>query len=337
MVDWKIYPIDVFDTHKHDWDRLNASSGNTPLLDSRFVGPLLGHFGNRKEILAICTVNGDVCCMVIVVRGRFGVWETFQPSQAPIGCWVQDAKSSTTSLGISLRQALPGASLILGITQQDPDLLPRPERAERIDTVDYITTARIAIDGSFDEYWSQRGKNLRQNLRRQRNRLGRENVDIRLDIISDSGSVHNAVEQYGFLESAGWKSESNTAVHIDNTQGKFYEQMLRNFAESGQTVIFQYHYDDALVATDLCIIGGGALIILKTTYDETITTNSPAMLMREDAFKHVFAEQLAKRIEFYGKVMEWHTKWADDVRNMYHINVYSRLGALIKALRQTAS
>jgi len=62
------------------------------------------------------------------------------------------------------------------------------------------------------------------------------------------------------------------------------------------------------------------LIILKTTYDETITTSSPAMLMRQDAFEFIFSNQLVEKIEFYGKVMDWHTKWSEEIRILYHIN-----------------
>ncbi|MCM8758111.1 MAG: hypothetical protein NC903_03515, partial [Candidatus Omnitrophica bacterium] len=32
-------------------------------------------------------------------------------------------------------------------------------------------------------------------------------------------------------------------------------------------------------------------------------------LMRQDEFSALFAEGRFKRIEFFGKVMEWHTRW----------------------------
>lgn len=329
---WTIYPIGEYEGHKQEWDKLNSRNGNTPLLDSRFVSPLLHNFGTNREKLAICKVNGTACCMAIVVRTRLGVWQTFQPSQAPIGCWVQAGDTPIELLANTLRKALPGPVFLLGITQQDPGLLPRPDNSPELDTIDYISTARVAIDCSFDDYWSKRGKNLRQNLRRQRNRLGREHVDIELLLVQAPELIHDAVNEYGILETAGWKSESNTAIHIDNSQGRFYEQMLSNFAENSQAIIFQYRYNKKLVATDLCIIGGGSLIILKTTYDESISTSSPAMLMREEAFNVIFSEHLADKIEFYGKVMDWHTKWAEDIRKMYHINCHSHLGAKIKAL-----
>jgi hypothetical protein len=73
---------------------------------------------------------------------------------------------------------------------------------------------------------------------------------------------------------------------------------------------------------DLCIVGGGALIILKTTYDEAYKQLSPAFLMREEAFRQLFTTKEVDRIEFYGRVMEWHTRWTDKVRTMYHVNQY---------------
>lgn len=46
------------------------------------------------------------------------------------------------------------------------------------------------------------------------------------------------------------------------------------------------------------------------------------MLMRQEMFQLIFEDKGIRRIEFYGKVMDWHTKWSDDFRVMYHINYY---------------
>lgn len=44
--------------------------------------------------------------------------------------------------------------------------------------------------------------------------------------------------------------------------------------------------------------------------------------MRQEAFRKLFEEGQIRRIEFYGRVMDWHTRWSDDVRTMYHVNYY---------------
>lgn len=329
---WRLYPIEAFRDYSQEWNRLNTICGNVPVLDARFISPLLDNFGPQKKKLAICEEDADISCMTIVSPVQYGVWQTFQPSQAPIGCWVQKPRIPTEPLGHTLCRALPGPTFALGITQQDPCLLPRPDHSRQLNTLDYIATARVTVDGSFDDYWARRGKNLRHNLRRQRNRLSKDNVDARLSIIQSPDLIRAAVTQYGEIESSGWKSALGTAVASDNVQGRFYRQLLEDFSKTAQSVIFKYFYDNHLVAMDLCVLGGGNLVILKTTYDETIKNSSPAMLMREEAFQYIFSTRLAKRIEFYGKVMDWHTKWTNDIRTMYHVNIYSRLGAILNAL-----
>lgn len=319
---WQLYPICEFAHYQTQWDQLNSRAANTPLLSSDFVKPLLKHFATGQEQLAIHGNPNQPNAMAILTKRKWLVWETFQPSQAPLGLWLQEATESTADLLSSIRKALPFPTLLVGITQQDPDLLPRPEPVPGLSTLDYIQTARVTLNGSFDDYWARRGKNLRQNLNRQRNRLQREGTTTSLKIVDTLEEIEAAIIEYGRLESAGWKSAGGTAIHIDNNQGKFYRDMLSNFCRDQDTLIFQYYYDDQLVATDLCIKDARSLIILKTTYDETITTSSPAILMRQEAFEYIFNNRLVERIEFYGKVMDWHTKWSDEVRMIYHINSF---------------
>ncbi|MBE0434370.1 MAG: GNAT family N-acetyltransferase [Methylomicrobium sp.] len=321
---WKLLPINEFDRHIKSWDRLNQSNTNTPLLSSDFVQPLLRYFSTPQDHLAIYGDPSDPQAMAIITKPKFGVWETKQPSQAPIGLWLQDNNQSVALLMKNMLKTLPFPSLLFGITQQDPDLLPRPIDQGKLNTLDYIQTARVTVSDTFENYWSQRGKNLRQNLRRQRNRLERDGITTKLNIITEPEKITQAIIDYGTLESAGWKSAGGTAIHIDNDQGKFYRNMLTNFCRHQDGLIFQYYYDNQLVATDLCIKNDDSLIILKTTYDEAITTSSPAMLMRQEAFEYIFNNRLANKIEFYGKVMDWHTKWSDHIRKMYHVN-YSLL------------
>lgn len=326
---WTLLPATEFERYQAQWDDLNRASGGTPILNSTFVKAIIKHFANGKELLAIAEEPKQPTALAIITQQKFGAWTTFQPSQAPVGCWVQAAEADTSLLTDSLLSSLPGIVLIFSLTQQDPALLPRPTHSVRLTTLDYIETAKIPVEVPFDNYWSARSKNLRQNLRRQRNRLEREGISPRLTIVKETSQIKDAIRDYGELESAGWKAQGNTAVHIDNHQGRFYTDLLETFCRNSKGLIFQYHYNDQLVAMDLCVTSDDSLIILKTTYDETINTSSPAMLMRQEAFEYIFENRLVGNIEFYGPVMDWHKKWADDTRIMYHINRY-RYGWLNK-------
>jgi CelD/BcsL family acetyltransferase involved in cellulose biosynthesis len=320
---WTIHPVADFMSFRQQWQALNAEGMASPLLDIDFVAPLLREFGTGNEVLACYEHAGQVQAMALLTCRRRGAWETFQPSQAPIGMWLQRPEVDSKPLLSSLLRKLPGFPLVVGITQQDPQLLRRPEDHGRISTVDYIETAKISLQGSFDEYWDARGKNLKQNMKKQRNKLEKEGVTLRLHVATAPEDVAAAVADFGKLESSGWKNSLGTAVHADNAQGRFYTSMLEAFCARGAGRIYRYFYNDQIAAMDLCIEGNGMIIILKTAYDESIKDgSSPAFLLRQEELKLLFEGGATQSVEFYGKVMEWHRKWTDEVRTVYHINHY---------------
>ncbi len=321
-MEWDLLPADDFPKIAHAWDRLNASNRAVPFLGSAFIAQALVHFGTGRETIAVCTEKGEPVAMGVLTRLHPGAWRTFQPSQLPLGAWVVRPNGRLEALASELIRRLPGSPLLLGITQQDPDLVPRPDDSERMRTLDYIQTAWVDISGTFDEYWAARGKNLRHNMKRQRAKLEADGIRATLEELTRAEEVAEAIRDYGLLESAGWKAATGTAIHPDNAQGRFYRSMLEAYCRNGAGRIYRYRFDDKVVAVDLCIEGAGIQVVLKTTYDESYKTLSPAFLMRQEALRRLFEAKRFQRVEFYGKCMEWHTRWTDRVRTLYHINVY---------------
>lgn len=324
MLKWELHPAQEFEKYCYQWDELNQSISGSALLESRFVLLLLRNFGTSKIKLAIGKDKQDVKIMTLVAPNSRGVWSTFQPAQAPVGLWLMlpSLNQEQEQAVRSLMDTLFRTTMLFGITQQDPSFVSRPEQTSHLRTIDYISTARIQANGTFEDYWSARGKNLRHNLKRQRNRLEREGITPHLDVVYQPEAIAQALSDYGRLESAGWKNVSGTAISEHNIQGAFYLQLLKTYAETGDAFIYRYFYNDRVVACDLCIVGNGIINWLKTTYDESEITSSPAALLRQDSFEQIFSNPHINTIEFYGKVMDWHTKWTDEIRTMYHVNVY---------------
>jgi CelD/BcsL family acetyltransferase involved in cellulose biosynthesis len=320
---WSFLPAAGFSTIAPQWDALRARGPAAPMLAADFVAALLAAFGTGRERIALCHDGEALLAAALLVPQGRASWATFQPAQAPVGCWLQHPDSDPQALLASLVRALPGCALLVGLSQYDPFLLGRPANGAGMQTADYIATARIVVDGAFDTWWEGRGKNLRANLKKQRNRLAAAGVATRLDTWRAPHQVAQAIADYGRLESTGWKGRAGTAVAADNDQGHFYRHMLEAFCARGQGSIYRYFFGDQLVAMDLCIEDGDCIVILKTAYDESIPKHySPALLMREEACRRVFEEGRLRRIEFYGKVMEWHTRWTEDIRTLYHLNCY---------------
>jgi GNAT acetyltransferase-like protein len=319
---WTFFPTTQFEQLASTWNALNDEAGELPFLHSRFILPLCDAFGDGNLKIALCEDSQGPLAIGVLSRRSLAHWESFQPSQLPLGAWVMRPDQDFERLLSGLAKSLPGVVLLIGVTQQDPGCVPRPMESSSLHTLDYIRTARVPVAGTFDDYWALRGKNLRHNMKRQRARLAQDGVATRLETLTRPEEVAPAIEDYGRLESAGWKVASGTAISVDNAQGRFYRSMLEAFCDAGKGRIYRYRFGERVVAVDLCIEGGGALVILKTTYDESVKAISPAFLMRQEAFAKLFEEGRIKRIEFYGRVMEWHTKWSNDVRTMYHVNYY---------------
>src|SRR5688572_31407088 len=74
-----------FDSVREEWNSLNAGHyGNHILLDSRFVGALVRHFAAGDTITAVCRERARKG-IALLNRKSTGVWQTFQPSQSPLG------------------------------------------------------------------------------------------------------------------------------------------------------------------------------------------------------------------------------------------------------------
>jgi hypothetical protein len=321
---WEYHPADQYlaAQAKH-WDDLNRASFNHILLDSRFVAAALRCFGS-PDILLGTLENATSGGATMLSKAGPGVWETFQPAQAPIGFLILSGNPAPQETMIELLSSLPGQAVQLGIMQQDPDFstLSALSSGPQVERLDYIQIPRLTISGTFDEYWNNRSKNLKHNLTRQRKRLVEQGRRLELLVHRDPQSVAAAVREFGRLESQGWKGQEGTAIAENNSQGRFYTEILESLCSTGEGVIYQLLLDGKVVASDLCVARNGMLVVLKTAYDETVEKLSPALLMRQDILQTVFEERSVQAVEFYGKVLDWHLKWTDEVRAMYHVNFF---------------
>lgn len=304
------------------WDQLNAERGDLPFLASDAIVSALTVLGDGSERLLVGYAGTSVVAMFLLTpQGKFQ-WRTFQPSQLPLGAWVAKADLELAPMARSLLRAPLGFCLGLSITQIDPVLANRTEDTADTQTIDYIDTGWIDIEGGFDEYWAARGKNLRQNMRKQRAKLAADDVILTMQVLRGHDDMAPAIARYGNLESAGWKAQSGTAIHPDNAQGRYYRELLEHASLRGEAVVYQYLFNDRVVAMNLCTERNSTLIVLKTTYDESIKTLSPAFLLREEELQEIYRQGKIKRMEYFGRLMDWHTKLTDKKRTVYHLTVY---------------
>jgi CelD/BcsL family acetyltransferase involved in cellulose biosynthesis len=304
-----------------EWDRLNAANGLVPVLTADMVCAALEALANGSECLLIGRTDQIVVAMIIMTPKGLR-WSTFQPSQLPLGAMVISRRSALARISDSLMRGPLSPALVLSITQVDPLVVEREPNGPDLRSDDYISTGWIDIASDFETYWAARGKNLRQNMRKQRNRLAADGIAVGMHTWRLPEQIAPALARYGALESRGWKEAQGTAVHEENRQGRFYRLLFETAARRGEALIYEYLFDTRTVAMNLCIHRGGTLVILKTTYDESFRPLSPAFMLHEDQLRSIYASGEFQRVEYFGRLMDWHTKWTESSRTLFHVTCY---------------
>lgn len=321
---WSFHPaLEAFDHFRDRWDSANLSQNNHILLDSGFVGLLLHHFGSRDVVLAVNEEPGKPA-MALLIQKAPGIWETFQPSWAPLGLILYGLGEAAAENLHSLLRSLPGYALQLGILQQDPNYPGLSDLGNCAwgEKLDYMQIARIPLEGTFQEYWAAREDRLRKNNDRLRRRMAEKGLNLEFVVIRDPAGVEDAIREFGRIESKGWKAEGGTAMGADDAQGRFYRAVLEYFCERNEGVIYQLRVNGQPVATDLCLIREDMFIVLRTTYDEEWKLYAPGVLLREDIVRSLYAEGLVRDYEFYGPLMEYQLRWTRDTRTLYHFTCF---------------
>jgi hypothetical protein len=343
---WELNSIDQFSDHLEAWNELNTHGPQSPLLATDFVLPVVNCFGRPVDLLAICRLETKPIAMAILGPVGIGRWSTLnpivdplQPPVAPLGLWVAHRDTQITELLPRLLKTLPGFPLVLSVMNQDGRIIRRPNNSGPFNTVNHIKTPSIYIDTSFSDYWKNRKKHFKHDLRRRRNNLLKSGRTPRLKVIESVESADIYFETYCQMENAGWKGREGVSLVCNQDTKRCYAAMWNNFSRHGNARAYQYFYNDRLVAMDLCIKGYQTLSILKTTYEEAEAASGPASLMREEQLRDIADRQNEiQRIEFYGPLMDWQQRWATEVRTMYHLNCYrfkllKTLSRKIKSMR----
>lgn len=323
---WQIIPISSgLGKWRPEWDNLNARlCRSNPYFDSRFVEPLIAYFGTGSERLCVHASNGRTDGILILTPRRPGVWATFLPSQAQIAPLLVERPSTLAALFGDL----PGFVSALEFFSQDPDCTPLPqtEGDTALDWTDHALTINVRLEGSFEQYWKSRAAKLQNNVKRYQRRVREAGMEMHLVHRGAADEMRSALVRYGDLESAGWKGRAGTAVHKDNEQGRFYQDVMDRFAASGAASIYELFFDDRLVASRLCVHCPDLVISLKTTYDESMSQFAPGRLLLHAVLQREFELARAKYIEFYTDANPDQVQWSTGQRRIRHATLFrSRL------------
>ncbi|MBK7549761.1 MAG: hypothetical protein IPI20_19010 [Rhodoferax sp.] len=94
-----------------NWDRLNAAHGDLPFLSGDAIISALNILGAGNERLLVGRKDGGVLAMFLLSPQAGFRWQTFQPSQLPLGAWVAEANATLQDIARSLLRGPLGPCL----------------------------------------------------------------------------------------------------------------------------------------------------------------------------------------------------------------------------------
>jgi CelD/BcsL family acetyltransferase involved in cellulose biosynthesis len=303
--------------HAPAWDALNQRFfRSNPMLDSRFVDALLTYFGTGEEKLCILKpLNAPLAMCILKPTGR-GVWSTFLPSQAQVGLTLLLDSSEISSL---IRQ-LPGLVGSVDLLCCDSAFGDLTAGGKSAFSKDHALTMNVSLEGDFETYWAERSKQLKKNFRRYERKTEEDQVKPSFRRISSRADIPEAVSRYAELESRGWKGKVGTAVSTQTPQGHFYIDIMNRFAEQDAAFVFELWLGGVLAASRLAVCSPGMIVILKTTYDESLEKYAPGRQLLREVIKNCFEFYPDNVIEFYTDANADQLAWATGQRWIKHIN-----------------
>ncbi|WP_165917693.1 GNAT family N-acetyltransferase [Roseateles saccharophilus] len=329
---WQLHSIDPqqgLGVHRAAWDRLNrAQTAGHAMLDGGFIDALLRHFGAGGVQLAVAhDGQAPVAMLLINLRARgLGVWSSFMPSQTQVGPSLVPTDTDLSGL----MAALPGYAGELDLLCNDPrfgDLRALP--GQPVQSLPHALTMSVSLRNGFDDYWAQRPRKLIQNMRRYLRRLQSEPGGERLDIISAPEAIATAVDRYAVLESSGWKGREGTAIGNDNSQGRFYAELMQTFAQRGEALIYELWLGEELLASRMLLLRDGMAVMLKTAFHERFERLAPGRILLLRTLEDLFKRAPGGIVEFYTNAEADLLAWSTSQRWINHVSVYRHNGLAV--------
>lgn len=296
------------DADWRDWHELNQSlNEGHPLLHARFLRAALRHFGH-PEVLGIRA--SDSCgtqLLALAQRHSRGLFELFTPPQAPYGPLLlkaTDTQAAHALLRATLR-SLPPPAYRWHLYHQNSAW---PSAKHVPDWMDRRATMQVEAAGNFDDYW--RRPRPVDAVERHIRRLKKRNLSPQLKVICRSDQIEEAIDAHALLETSGWKGRQASAIVKGTAAGDFYRELLGAYAADGCAYAYQLTLADRVVASQLALVGGRHLALLKTAYDEQYRQYGPGRLLDFFMLQHVFANLPGSLVDFCNIATPEDLRWA---------------------------
>jgi CelD/BcsL family acetyltransferase involved in cellulose biosynthesis len=170
----------------------------------------------------------------------------------------------------------------------------------------------IPLACDYENFIARLKGNYRYNLRKRYERLGKLGP-IDVEVVSERGSVRDAMRDGMKIEAAAWKGDQGTAINSDTAVAEFYTQLAERESESGRLRLSFLRVGGRRIAFNYLLRGGDKIYGVKIGYDPEYHTYSPGNTLLNLILKEACAEGLVE-YDFLGTDDKWKLDWTKETR-----------------------
>lgn len=178
----------------------------------------------------------------------------------------------------------------------------------------------MPIVGTWETFLSSRSSNFRSDMKRKWNKAIGAGVEFRE--VTRAGDVQRAIDEVLEIESRSWKQGAGSSIARDSAAARFYRIFLPKAAERGWLNLHLLYVKGVAVAYDMGVTLHNRYYMLKTSFDDTVDSLSPGVVIRQHVMKGLFERGVVEH-DFMGDADPYKLRWTSLERQHLSLTVFN--------------
>lgn len=271
-----------------DWDAFaNQHPAATPFHSPAWLLTWWRHFGSGNLHVMVCQ-EGET---ILAVTPAFLIFWEGRRQLTLMGSGITDyldplivlgaEERVTQALAEHLRTYAEWEFIYWTDISPDSPLFGLPgARAES-----YLPVCRLALNGPFPQFWQQRGKDLKRNVRRYRDKAAQLG-EVRFSVADGLDPKH--IDTLLTLHTKRWRAQGEPGMVDANHSGPFMRDVAAEFALRGQAIFFELYFQGTVAAALFALTTKRRIYGYMSAFDPETAELGFGRLLLYEAIQHSF-------------------------------------------------
>jgi CelD/BcsL family acetyltransferase involved in cellulose biosynthesis len=279
----------------------------------------LRHHRWARLLVVVVERDGEVrACAPLAARRVRGRWQVVPVGDGPSDVVRLPARDGDAAdllaVGIAGALATLGGAWTLRLRHLDPNervLAPLRRQLQHSVVVpgEVSPLLHLGEDRTLRPYLS---RNAYQQLRRRRNRLAREGVAVRLDVLRRPEDVMAALPEVIRVHRARDLQLGRASAVDGHSTGPFFSDLLVRLAKRGEMELVVLYLDERLAAYVVVLVDGPVRRMWNCRFDPAWSAYGPGRLALQTALESALADDSCQVFDWMRGTEEYKAQMSDD-------------------------